>query len=152
MIKLIRIDDRLIHGQIAMAWTRAVGADDIMVVDDASAKDSMKKMILSLAKPAGVDLHIIASTDFTSTYEPIKSHNIMVVTSSPKYALQIMNDLGDEAPTSLNLGGIRYAEGKERISDAISLTPEDKTNLQSIKDLGIKIVIQATPTSSEKPY
>lgn len=73
MIKLLRIDDRLIHGQVAMAWTKSVSADYIIVVDDASANDKMKQMILSLAKPVSTGLDIITSADFLSTFEKGKS-------------------------------------------------------------------------------
>ena len=54
MIKLVRLDYRLLHGQVVFSWTGHVGAQRIIVVDDDAANDEMKKSALLLSKPAGV--------------------------------------------------------------------------------------------------
>ena len=58
MLKLIRIDDRLIHGQVAFTWTPALNINCIVVANDRAATDEFLKMTLGLAKPAGVKLVI----------------------------------------------------------------------------------------------
>ena len=58
MIKLVRLDYRLLHGQVVFAWTGHTSAQRIIVVDDDAATDSLKKSALSLSKPAGVRLNI----------------------------------------------------------------------------------------------
>ena len=58
MIKLMRVDYRLIHGQVAMAWTHTIGADCILVAGDVIAADDMRKATLRLARPSGVKLVI----------------------------------------------------------------------------------------------
>ena len=55
-----RIDERLIHGQVAMVWTNTVGANRIMVVNDKAVKDEMMISALKIAKPAGVKLSILS--------------------------------------------------------------------------------------------
>lgn len=52
-ISLIRVDDRLIHGQVVMGWTQALGIQQILVADDETAADQGQKMLLLLAVPAG---------------------------------------------------------------------------------------------------
>ncbi|SQJ25745.1 PTS family sugar transport protein component IIB [Salmonella enterica subsp. enterica] len=59
MIKLVRIDYRLLHGQVVFAWTRALDIDHIIVANANAAGDAFVSMSLSLAKPAGVSLDII---------------------------------------------------------------------------------------------
>lgn len=54
MIKLVRLDYRLLHGQVVFSWIGHVGAQRIIVVDDDAANDEMKKSALLLSKPAGV--------------------------------------------------------------------------------------------------
>ena len=54
MIKLLRIDDRLIHGQVAVYWINATGADTIVIANDKHATNAMLKMSLTVGKPAGV--------------------------------------------------------------------------------------------------
>ena len=58
MIKLVRLDYRLLHGQVVFSWTGHVGAQRIIVVDDDAASDEMKKSALLLSKPAGVRVNI----------------------------------------------------------------------------------------------
>ena len=55
-----RVDERLIHGQVAMVWTNTVGATRIVVVNDAAVKDEMIIAALKMAKPAGVKLSILS--------------------------------------------------------------------------------------------
>ena len=58
MIKLVRLDYRLLHGQEVFSWTGHVGAQRIIVVDEDAANDEMKKSALLLSKPAGVRVNI----------------------------------------------------------------------------------------------
>ena len=53
-IVLVRVDDRLIHGQVAVGWTRTVGANHIVVANDEVARDATQKSLLKLAAPVGV--------------------------------------------------------------------------------------------------
>ena len=54
MIKLVRLDERFIHGQVAFAWTNNLGADCIFIVNDEVASDKLRQTSLKLAAPAGV--------------------------------------------------------------------------------------------------
>lgn len=56
MINLIRIDERLLHGQVAYAWTRHLGINCILVANDQVVNNELSKISLNLAKPADVDL------------------------------------------------------------------------------------------------
>ena len=58
MIKLLRVDHRLLHGQVAFSWTSTLSADCILIASDAVMKDDLRKMSIKLAKPAGVKLVI----------------------------------------------------------------------------------------------
>lgn len=151
MIKLLRIDDRLIHGQVAMAWTKAKGVDHIIVVDDESEKDKMKKMILSLAKPSSTDLDIVSVENFKNVYDKNKDRNLMIVAGSTKTALAILNTISSDA-YEINLGGIRHKEGRHKITEHVFLSDEEKDDLAKINDLGIDIVMQATPNGTKSVY
>ena len=54
MIKLLRVDERLVHGQVALAWTNSLNADCIFVVNDAVRNDKLRLTTLKMAVPAGV--------------------------------------------------------------------------------------------------
>lgn len=53
MIQMIRVDYRLLHGQVAVSWTSALGADCILLVSDTVLNDKLRLQALSLAKPEG---------------------------------------------------------------------------------------------------
>lgn len=61
MIKLVRLDYRLVHGQVLAAWVNQISAQRIIVVDDAAANDEMRSAALKLAKPAGIRLNIFTT-------------------------------------------------------------------------------------------
>src|SRR3982074_2241686 len=111
MIKLTRIDDRLLHGQVAFTWTPSVGADCLVVANDKVAKDEFMKMTLNLAKPASAKL-LIKSLDDTVTFlndprsQPLK---ILVLVNSVKDAAVLAD--GVNQIQSVNFGGMRTKEG-----------------------------------------
>ena len=53
MIKLLRVDHRLLHGQVAFSWTQGLGADCILIANDDVPKNDIRKTTIKLAKPAG---------------------------------------------------------------------------------------------------
>ena len=57
MIKITRVDERLVHGQVAFAWTNSLGADCILVVNDEAAADKIRATTLKLAAPAGIKFY-----------------------------------------------------------------------------------------------
>lgn len=81
MIKLVRLDYRLLHGQVVFAWTSYVGAQRIIVVDDEAATDELKKSALSLSKPTGVRLNIFTLKTALAKMPKVETlnENIMMI-------------------------------------------------------------------------
>ena len=75
MIKLVRLDYRLLHGQVVFSWCSYVGAQRIIVVDDDAASDELKKAALSLSKPAGVRLNIFSLATTLSKMPKVETLN-----------------------------------------------------------------------------
>lgn len=152
MISLFRIDDRLIHGQVAMAWSKAANADIIIAVDKTAANDQLQKMALLLAKPSGVEAKIIDPKDFAKTYQEVKESKVMVVVGNPIDASKIVKELKGKENFDINLGNLKIGDNKEKISGSIYVTQEEKLALEEIKKDGFKIYIQGTPTSKKDFY
>jgi fructoselysine and glucoselysine-specific PTS system IIB component len=120
MIKLLRIDDRLVHGQVALTWTPSLGADCLVVANDKTAKDEFLKMTMNLAKPASAKL-LIKSLDDTIKFlsdERSKHMKIFVLVNSVQDAAVLAEALPEIK--SINFGGIRGKEGSKLISKAIA--------------------------------
>src|ERR1700693_5803147 len=79
MIKLTRIDDRLLHGQVALTWTPALGVDCLLIANDKVAKDEFMKMTLGLAKPAVAKLLIKSLKDAATFLNDERSRNMKVL-------------------------------------------------------------------------
>ncbi|KJY57301.1 PTS Man IIB [Lactobacillus kimbladii] len=152
MISLFRIDDRLIHGQVAMAWSKAANADIIIAVDKTAANDQLQKMALLLAKPSGVEARIIDPKAFAKTYQEVKESKVMVVVGNPIDASKIVKELKGKENFDINLGNLKSGDNKEKISGSIYVTQEEKLALEEIKKDGFKIYIQGTPTSKKDFY
>lgn len=152
MISLFRIDDRLIHGQVAMAWSKAANADIIIAVDKTAANDQLQKMALLLAEPSGVEARIIDPKDFAKTYQEVKESKVMVVVGNPIDASKIVKELKGKENFDINLGNLKSGDNKEKISGSIYVTQEEKLALEEIKKDGFKIYIQGTPTSKKDFY
>lgn len=148
MIEMVRIDHRLLHGQVAFSWTSVLGADCILIANDDAASNELKRTAMRLAKPSGVKLVI------KSIHDSIDSLNRGI---TDKYKLFIIvgniNDakaLADNYSKikSINIGGTSPSPNKTNISKTIAVTEEEKGVMRGLIDSGIDLYIQMVPSNS----
>nr|WP_295922412.1 PTS sugar transporter subunit IIB [uncultured Dyadobacter sp.] len=150
MIRLLRIDDRLVHGQVALTWTPAVGAECLVVANDKVAKDDFLKMTMNLAKPANAKLLIksIADTVTFLSDERSKPMKILVLVNSVQDAAALSAALPEIR--SINFGGIRTREGARPISKAIAVTDADVAVIRDLLGRGIELEVRQVPTDEPR--
>lgn len=145
-----RVDERLIHGQVAMVWTNTVGANRIIVVNDQAVRDEMIIAGLKMAKPAGVKLSILsvkrAIEKFAEhTYDQDKAFlitkNIDDMTALIRGNVPIM---------AYNIGNVAQREGSRAIKKSVNLTQADIDQIKEMTDKGIKITAQMLPNESDQ--
>ena len=149
MLKLIRIDDRLLHGQVAFTWTPALNITCIVVANDRAATDEFLKMTLGLAKPAGVKLVIttIAGTIPFLTDAKNANLSILVLIDSVKDAHTLA--AGVPEIRSINFGGIRAKKDARAVSKAIALTDNDIVLIRELLEKGIELEVRQVPTDKK---
>lgn len=149
MIKLTRIDDRLLHGQVAFTWTPALGVDCIVVSNDKVAKDEFLKMTLNLAKPASAKLLIKSLADTVTFLNDPRSQNlkILLIINSVKDASILANEAS--GIKSINFGGIRTKEGARSISKAVAVTDDDIIIIKGMLEKGIELEVRQVPTDKK---
>ena len=152
MIKLFRIDHRLLHGQVGVSWVRKVGTDCILIADDDSATDSLKMAALRLAKPQGIKL-VIKTVD--DSIKAIKSgatdkYKLFIVTGNVKDAKRICDEIPEIK--SINLGGVKNREGARQVSQAVFLLPEEEDMLHELAARGIELEIRQVPDENKVIY
>ncbi|HBS0615325.1 putative PTS permease [Klebsiella pneumoniae] len=152
MITLLRVDHRLLHGQVAFSWTQYVGADCILIANDSVPGDELRKTTIKLAKPPSVKLVI---KNINDSIEAIKSgvtdkYNLFIVVESVNDAWRIASAI-DEIK-SINLGGIKAKEGSKNISKAINLLPTEIEQLQQLVDKGVEVEIRQVPNDRKQLF
>jgi fructoselysine/glucoselysine PTS system EIIB component len=150
MIRLTRIDDRLVHGQVAFTWVPALGVDCLLVVNDKIAKDEFQKMTLNLAKPAGTKLLIKTIGDAIAFLNDEKNGKlkILVLINSIKDAAALAAGVAEIA--SVNFGGIRSKEGSRLISKAVAITDDDLPVIQEMLEKSVELEIRQVPTDGKQ--
>lgn len=150
MIRLLRIDDRLVHGQVALTWTPAVGAECLVVANDKVAKDDFLRMTMNLAKPANVKLltKSIADTVTFLSDERSRPMKILVLVNSVQDAAALSAALPEIR--SINFGGIRMREGARPISKAIAVTDADVAVIRDLLAKGIGLEVRQVPTDEPR--
>jgi fructoselysine and glucoselysine-specific PTS system IIB component len=150
MIKLTRIDDRLVHGQVAFTWVPSLAIDCLIVANDKIVKDDFQKMTLGLAKPAGAKLLIKSIGDAIAFLNDEKNKPLKILTlvNSVQDAFTLTN--GVPEIKSINFGGIRAKEGAKLISKAVALTEEDVAVVKELLRRGIELEIRQVPSDAKQ--
>lgn len=139
VIALARIDDRLIHGQVATRWTKETNVKRIVVVNDDVAKDEVRSTLLKQAAPPGVTAHVVGVDKMVRVYNNPKyvKERMMLLFTNPADVLRLVD--GGADIKSINVGGMAYQRGKKQISDAISVDKNDITAFNQLNEKGITI-------------
>jgi fructoselysine/glucoselysine PTS system EIIB component len=150
MIKLTRIDDRLVHGQVAFTWTPALGVNCLVIANDKVAGDEFLKMALKLAKPAGTKLLILSLKEAAAFLndEKNKGLKILLLIKSVKEAAAMAADVPEIR--SINFGGIRLKEGAKLITKAVAVNEDDILIMRGLLTNGIELEIRQVPTDSKQ--
>lgn len=146
MIKFVRLDYRLLHGQVVFTWVGSVGVDRIIIVDDKAASDEIQKMALRLAKPASVKLDIVTKAQVEKSAAKIEalSEQIMLIAGNTETALFLAKTFS--SIKAINYGAVENKEGAKQFSKAIFLTDKEVSETKEILELGTEIFIQQVPT------
>ena len=146
MIKMTRVDHRLLHGQVAFTWIRQVGADCILIANDAVAKDEMRMSVLRMAKPQGVKLVMKSVDDSIKalTSGVTDKYNLFIITESIEDAWRLCKAV--PAIRELNIGGVKVEDGKRQISEAVFVSDEECARIRELDAAGVHVFVQMTPS------
>ncbi|NUE97905.1 PTS sugar transporter subunit IIB [Lactobacillus melliventris] len=147
MLKLIRVDERLLHGQVAIGWTSNSGANTILVANDEAQKDKVKAMALDLAKPSGVKLYIRSvaeSGPIVEKFASAKKAQVLVLVRTVQDALKLIQN-SNGVIKELNVGGLKFEDGKKKLNDYVAVSDQDIVDLKTIQKLGVNLDFRMLP-------
>ena len=144
-IDIFRVDDRLIHGQVVVGWTRAKGIDTILAIDDEIVNDNMQKQLMKLAVPPGVNafFYDVDTAARKINAGALRNRKTMVLVKGPKELLRLLN-LGVEI-SEVNLGNLRNSENKIQLLSHVSASKEEIEIWKEISNKGVKLIAQTLP-------
>lgn len=152
MVKLLRVDERLLHGQVALNWISNVGASSILIANDEVMRDEIGKMAIKMAKPEGVNLAI---RDIDGAAELLNNPEsagitIFVIVRTVSDALRLAQKTTEIK--SVNIGGIKKKEGSRLIAPAVFVNKDDINTLRELDKLVGQIEFRMLPSDSSKAW
>ena len=149
-IRLVRIDDRLIHGQVTTNWAKRLDIERILVVSDAVTKDNLRKTLLQQASPPGIKVNVITVAKMIEVYgnRLFEGVRVILLFTNPVEVAQIVK-AGIKFP-SINIGAMGYVSGKKMVSNTIAVNEADLAAFDYLAHQGIELEIRKVITDSKQ--
>ncbi|MFT8322466.1 MAG: mannose/fructose/sorbose PTS transporter subunit IIB [Bacillus sp. (in: firmicutes)] len=141
-ITLVRIDDRLIHGQVATSWSKEANCERIIVVSDEVAKDTLRKTLLISVCPPGMKASVVPIDKMVRAYNNPKYEGvkILLLFTNPTDIVRVV-EAGVKID-KINVGGMCFKEGKRQLANAINVDDKDIEAFQKLNSYNIKLEIR----------
>lgn len=152
MIKLLRVDHRLLHGQVAFAWTGHLDADAILIANDDVASNDLRKATIRLARPQGVKLVMKSIEDSIDIINSgaTDDYKLFIVVETVEDAFKLASKV-DEIEL-VNLGGCKSTPDTKMFSRNVNLSHSDEDYLRELIKLGKVVEIRTVPSENAKSF
>ncbi|HEX8908675.1 MAG TPA: PTS sugar transporter subunit IIB [Anaeromyxobacteraceae bacterium] len=147
MITLLRVDNRLLHGQILEAWAPRLRARRVVVADDDAASSPLAQAAMTLCLPPELPVEIrrLAAVDWVAlaaSPEPI----LVLVREVAALARAVEGGLTPALAPRLNLGNVHYAPGRHPVTPSVYLSADEVRALRQLSERGFEIEARAVPS------
>lgn len=148
-INLCRIDDRLIHGQVATVWAKEANAERIIICSDEVANDDIRKTLLLQVGPPGIKVSVVDIAKAIRVYNNPKYENdtVFFLFVCPQDVLRMIE--GGVPIKSVNIGGMAFKTGKTQITKAVSVDESDKDAFRKMHEMGVELEIRPVATDAK---
>lgn len=143
-IEFVRIDDRLVHGQVVTTWLKKYDIEQVIIVNDRISEDKTRQSILKISAPIGLKIVFFSVKRFVEVLNsvPIKKRTMLIYTNPKDVYDSIEGNLKLEY---LNVGQMSKTEENEKVTGGVALGEEDKYYFKKIVDKGTRVEIQMVP-------
>ena len=144
-ILLTRIDNRLIHGQVATQWSSYLGANLLLVANDKVAGDPMRQGLMDMAAPAGAQTRYFTIEKTINIIGKAADRQlIFIICENPQDVLKLVE--GGVPIKKVNIGNMHMAEGKRQVAGVVAVDDADVAAFRRLQELGVELEIQKVPT------
>lgn len=145
-IELVRLDDRLIHGQVVAGWVKSLYSTSIVVVDDEVAGDPFQESLMRMAVPEGIDVEVLPVGKCNGLFWQLeKSPRKTIVLFSQTIDLFTLFSHNKFPLSVLNIGGVGFGEGREQLAESLFLSEAEMKMLADMANAGVEVELQPTP-------
>ena len=150
MVELLRVDERLLHGQVAVTWISEVSPDSILIANDEIMENDMAKMALRMVKPNGVNLAIRSIEGGAEVLNDPRAEKlkIFVIVKTMKDAMRLIEKTS--SIHKVNIGGVKKKEGSKLVAAAVYLNDEDLNTLHQLCEKVEQVEFRMIPSDSGK--
>jgi mannose/fructose/N-acetylgalactosamine-specific phosphotransferase system component IIB len=141
-VVLVRVDQRLFHGQVAVGWVPGLDADHVLIGDDALAADAFGCEVMTSAAPPELTVEVVTIAEAARRFGALEGRTILVV-RNPAALLELVR-VGAKVQDA-NVGGLHWKEGARRFLDYLFVTPGDIAALAEVAALGVRLTAQDLP-------
>lgn len=145
----VRIDDRLIHGQVMTQWLQLSGTNEVLIIDDAVAKDNFLQMVMKASVPEKIGLKVMTVVDAAAyLLGEEDSKKIFILVKIPSVLCSLVEN-GIELPF-VNVGGIGAKAGRAPLYRNVSASEQEKQQIASLINRGVRCFFRAIKSDSEE--
>jgi PTS system mannose-specific IIB component/fructoselysine and glucoselysine-specific PTS system IIB component len=146
-IRLCRIDDRLLHGQVVLGWARALGIADIVLVDDDVASSQWEQDLYRMAVPPELRVEFVDTERARQRWPEWHEGPAAVLILTGTVATMARLLAGVPQPPPVNLGGIHHRAGRTERLPYVYLTDDELRELRALQEAGVRVTAQDVPSS-----
>ena len=148
-ILLTRIDNRLIHGQVATQWSSYLGANLLLVANDKVAGVPMRQGLMDMAAPAGAQTRYFTIEKTINIIGKAADRQlIFIICENPQDVLKLVE--GGVPIKKVNIGNMHMAEGKRQVAGVVAVDDADVAAFKKLQELGVELEIQKVPTEGKE--
>lgn len=144
-ILLTRIDNRLIHGQVATQWNSSLGSNLILVANDKVAGDKMRQGLMDMAAPSGVATrYFTLEKTIEIIHKASERQKIFIICENPSDVLKLVE--GGVPIKKVNIGNMHMSEGKRQVATSVAVDEHDVAAFKKLQERGVELEIRRVPT------
>lgn len=143
-ILLTRIDNRLIHGQVATQWTSSIGANLLLVANDKVAGDTFRQGLMDMAAPSFAQTRYFTIEKTCAVISKAsESQKIFIICETPQDVVRLVE--GGVPIKKVNVGNMHMAEGKRQVAGVVCVDDSDVAAFKRLRELGVELEIRKVP-------
>ncbi|CAM4279555.1 PTS N-acetylgalactosamine transporter subunit IIB [Erysipelothrix aquatica] len=143
-IVLTRIDNRLIHGQVATQWSGVIGANLLLVANDEVSTNKMRQGLMDMAAPGYAQTRYWSLQKTIDTIHKASDRQmIFIICESPQDVLTLVE--GGVPIKKVNIGNMHMAEGKRQVATVVAVDDKDVAAFKRLQELGVELEIRRVP-------